>query len=62
MKSVELHLQFITYSDIFKQPIWQDFADIDDLELSTLAEFLPVVVLRGRAPSTVRKYSGVFLR
>ena len=61
MKLVE-KLRFTTYPDIFMQPIWQDLAAVDNPELSALAEFLPVVVLRGRAPSTVRKYSGAFLR
>ena len=40
----------VVYSDIFRQPIWQDLTAIDDLELSILAEFLPAVVLKGRAP------------
>ena len=35
---------------------------IEDPELQELAQLLPTVVLRSRAPSTVKKYSGAFLR
>ena len=52
----------ITIYYLSRLPIWQDLTAVDNPELSALAEFLPVVVLRGRAPSTVRKYSGAFLR
>ena len=35
---------------------------VEDPELQELAQILPMIVLRGRAPSTVKKYSGAFLR
>lgn len=48
--------------DIFKSTARQNVEAIEDLELKELTELLPTVVLRGRAPSVVKKYSGAFLR
>ena len=49
--------------DLFNESaVWQELAAIDDPELKELANLLPTVVLRSRAPSTVKKYSGAFLR
>ena len=42
--------------------MWQDIAAIEDPELKELVESLPNVVLQSRAPSTIKKYSGTFLR
>ena len=42
--------------------MWQDISVIEDPELRELAESLPSVVLQSRAPSTVKKYGGAFLR
>ena len=42
--------------------VWQEIEAIEDPKLKELSELLPTVVLRGRAPSTVKKYSGAFLR
>lgn len=44
------------------QATWQQLASLQDSDLCELAKFLPVVVLRSKAPSTVRKYNGAFLR
>ena len=55
-----LFLQFCL--DIFSQPLWREISDIEDSELKELAEALPMVVLQSRAPSTVKKYGGAFLR
>ena len=55
-------MPFLTYSDIFIQATWQELASLQDPDLCELANSLPAVVLRGKAPSTVKKYSGAFLR
>ena len=57
-----LIMPFLTYSDIFIQATWQELASLQDPDLCELAKSLPAVVLRGKAPSTVKKYSGAFLR
>ena len=36
--------------------------NITDPELKELADFLPLVVLQNRAPSTAKKYAGAFCR
>ena len=41
---------------------WSDLGKVEDPELKELAELLPTIGLRGKAPSTVKKYSGAFLR
>ena len=41
---------------------WSDLAKVEDPELKELAELLPTIVLRGKALSTVKKYSSAFLR
>ena len=48
--------------DVLSQGIWSELADLKDPELKELAKSLPATVLRGRAPSTVKKYSSAFLR
>ena len=47
---------------MLSQPVWQEISGIQDPELKELSESLPLVVLQSRAPSTVKKYSGAFLR
>ena len=48
--------------DVFKKGVWPGFADIDDPELKALAEALPSIALQSKAPATIKKYSGVFVR
>ena len=36
--------------------------EVEDPDIQELAKLLPSIVLNGRAPSTVKKYSGAFLR
>ena len=49
--------------DLFsKSAAWQELDNIEDPELKELATLLPTVVFSSRAPSTVKKYSGAFLR
>ena len=42
--------------------MWSELKELDVPELKELATSLPSIVLRGRAPATVKKYSGAFLR
>ena len=49
-------------SEVFEQGVWSQLQEFEDPELQELAESLPAVVLRGKAPSTVKKYSGAFVR
>ena len=44
------------------QGVWEELSSLEDPELRQLAESLPVTVLAGRAPATVKKYSGAFAR
>ena len=46
----------------FGSAAWQEVGAVEDPELQELGQILPMIVLRGRAPSTVKKYSGAFLR
>jgi hypothetical protein len=61
-------LYLIIYScsaliDLFSESaVWQELEAIDDPELRELAKLLLTVVLRSRTPSTLKKYSGAFLR
>lgn len=49
--------------DIFcRSDVWQELDNFEDPELKELAKCLPDVVLRSKAPSTVKKYSRAFLR
>ena len=48
--------------DVFKAPAWRTVEEVEDPDIQELAQLLPSIVLRGRAPSTVKKYSGAFLR
>ena len=54
-----MHTQCI---DVFKRGVWLGFADIDDSELKVLTEALPSIVLQSKAPATIKKYSGAFVR
>ena len=63
-----IYLQF-TYGtdvirslDVFKTPAWRTVEEVEDPDIQELAQLLLSIVLRGRAPSTVKKYSGAFLR
>ena len=42
--------------DIFKSAAWQEVEAIEDPKLQELAQLLPMVALRSRAPSTVKRY------
>ena len=44
------------------QGTWAELAEVDDPELKELADALSSPALQGRAPATVRKYSGAFNR
>ena len=50
-----------SYIDVFDQGVWLQMNDIEDAELKELASSLPDVVLRGKAPSTAKQYSGAFV-
>ena len=47
---------------VLSQGVWAELESLDDPELRELADSLPGTVLQSRAPSTVRKYTGDFLR
>lgn len=49
-------------ADVFSHGIWPDVHELVDPELRELAESLPSIVLRSKAPSTVKKYAGAFSR
>ena len=51
-----------TAIDVLSQGAWKELNGLVDPELKQLADSLPKVVLAGRAPATVRKYSGAFGR
>ena len=44
------------------QGSWAELAEVEDPELKELADALPALALQGRAPATVKKYSGAFNR
>ena len=48
--------------DVFSHGIWPEMSHIEDPELIDLAEALPAIALRSKAPATVRKYAGGFSR
>ena len=48
--------------DIFSSAVWHESDKMEDPELQELAKLLPNVVLQSRAPATVKKYTGAFLR
>lgn len=59
---VLLYCMFLP-SDLFsKSAAWRELDNFEDPELKELATLLPTVVFSSRAPSTVKKYSGAFLR
>ena len=45
-------------ADIFKHGIWPELDNISDPELRELAEYLPLVALQSRAPSTAKNMQG----
>ena len=47
---------------VLGQSVWTELESLDDPELRVLADYLPDTVLQSRDPSTVRKYTGAFLR
>ena len=49
-------------AEVFGQGMWSQLKEIEDPELRELASALPDIVLQGKAPATVKKYSGAFLR
>ena len=49
-------------SDVFSNGIWPEIGQIHDPNLKELAESLPMVALRSKAPATVKKYAGGFNR
>ena len=57
-----LTLQVSILAGVFSQGIWSDLASLQDPELRELSKTLPMTVLRSKAPNTVRKYSGAYLR
>ena len=50
------------FPDVFSKGIWPKIHQIDDPELKELAESLPLIALRSKAPATVKKYAGGFSR
>lgn len=44
------------------QGSWLDLQSIEDPELRALASTLPSIVIRGKAPATIKKYAGAFGR
>ena len=60
-RSFSLLILFLL-TDIFKHGIWPELDNISDPELRELAEYLPLVALQSRAPSTAKKYAGAFCR
>ena len=48
--------------DVFSKGLWPEIRQIDDPELKELAESLPTIALRSKAPATVKKYVGGFSR
>lgn len=57
-----LILVWCLVADIFHQGIWVEHEDLQDEELIELAKSLPGIALQGKAPSTLRQYSGSFRR
>ena len=48
--------------DVFSKGVWPEIHQIDDPELKELADSLPSIALRSKAPATVKKYAGGFSR
>lgn len=57
-----LQLTVSLCTDVFEQGAWNQLKSVDDPEFRELAQALPDIVLRGKAPSTIKQYSGAFLR
>ena len=56
-------LFYLLVIDIFSSSLaWSGLKKAEDPELKKLAQLLPTIALAGKAPSTVKKYSGAFLR
>ena len=47
---------------MFSQGAWLDLQSIKDPECKDLASALPSLVIQGKAPSTIKKYSGAYSR
>ena len=62
MNALSLLINLYILPDVFSHGIWPEIKDIQDPELRDLAESLPLVVLHGKAPATVKKYAGAFSR
>ena len=62
MNALSLLINLYILPDVFSHGIWSEIKDIQDPELGDLAESLPLVVLHGKAPDTVKKYAGAFSR
>ena len=58
-----MHVYVLLFSttEVFKQGVWQTLKEIDDPELTRLAEELPTTVLRSRVQSSMKKYIGGFV-
>jgi hypothetical protein len=52
----------LCFPDVFSNGIWPEIHQIHDPELKELADSLPSIALRSKAPATVRKYAGGFNR
>ena len=50
------------YTDVFNKGLWNEVDELQHPKLQELAKSLPDVVLRGKALSTAKKYSGAFCR
>lgn len=49
-------------ADVFAHGAWVDLKSVEDPSLKDLAATLPSLVLHGKAPATIKKYSGAFGR
>ena len=49
-------------TDVFTQGSWLDLQSIDDPELQELTSTLPLMVVQGKAPATITKYSRAYSR
>jgi integrase len=49
-------------ADVFAHGAWVDLESVEDPSLKDLAATLPSIALHGKAPATIKKYSGAFGR
>ena len=52
----------LLFADVFAHGAWLDLESIEDPCLKDVAATLPSLVLQGKAPTTLKKYSGAFGR